>query len=398
MEPVIAILAYNRPEALRRLLVSLDSAIYPAKPKLFISLEGGASPEVASTAKNFRTPKLDVTVIERDERLGLRKHVIACADLASEFGSVLVLEDDLIVDRYFYYYASEALEFYDNADSIAGIALYSYEHNEFAGFPFRPMENGYSTYFMQVVCSSGQCWTKSQWESFKSWYEGENSSDIDAVDAIPLAVKNWPESSWKKYFHGYICSTGKNFVYPYSSFTTNCSDAGGTHIRNQSNIHQVSLGNPDRPRPRFDFCPIDVLDVVYDAYMEPVGNYVYQTLGIKNVQTDFHGIKPLALLKTSEYAITARNCRRSIAQYGYDFRPPELNLAFPIGNAQKEGWHLVKTAELQEHCRISTSFDRFSYFAGMSLMRRDFARAFVKKLIRASGRKIARKIGFKRSR
>jgi hypothetical protein len=78
---------------------------------------------------------------------------------------VVVLEDDLVVDRYYYLYASCALQHYRCDDRVAGIALYAPEYNEYASLPFAPMANGYSTYPMQMPCSWGQCWTREQWLS-----------------------------------------------------------------------------------------------------------------------------------------------------------------------------------------------------------------------------------------
>jgi GT2 family glycosyltransferase len=101
MKPVIIILAYNRPTSLRRLLGSIELAEYPDGVKLIISLEGGVSNSVREIANNFVSKKIAVSVVQHPTRLGLRKHVIACGDMALEQGSVIILEDDLIVDKYF---------------------------------------------------------------------------------------------------------------------------------------------------------------------------------------------------------------------------------------------------------------------------------------------------------
>jgi hypothetical protein len=378
--PVIVVLAYNRPKALQRLLGSLVAASYLKKPKLILSLEGGATPEVSTLARNFVTDALDVSVVEQSHKLGLRDHVIRCADLSLEFGSVIILEDDLVVDRHFYKYASEALQYYENEDTVAGVALYGYEYNELCGFPFRPMRNGYSSYPMQIACSSGQCWTRGQWAKFKAWYAGKLSSDIDAIEGLPLAVKKWPETSWKKYFHGYMVETNKYFIYPYLSYSTNCSDPGGAHIRSQSNFHQVCLASQERPPPTPRFCPVDNREVVYDAYMEPVGEFVYRALGLdrSTVEIDFYGIKPMSVLKKTRYVVTARKCSSVLSAYAYAFRPPEVNLSFPVERGEGMVWNLASTSALLEGLEAPASVARFSYFSGMRLMRRDLERVFVK--------------------
>lgn len=387
MKPIITVLAYNRHDALSRLLVSLDRALYIGKPELILSLEADSTKEVSAIAKNFKSEKLKITVIEREKKLGLRNHVIECADLSIDHGSVIVLEDDLVVDPYFYIYAHEALRFYEDHELVSGIALYGHEYNEISNLPFKPMYNGYSTYFMQTTCSWGQCWSRSQWQKFKNWYGNKKSADLDSIENLPQMVKNWPESSWKKYFNGYIVSNDKYFVYPYRSLATNCSDAGGTHITNKSNIHQVSLGYPFRSKPKFNFCPIERKDVVYDAYMEPIGYFINRALDISdisNIQTDFYGTKPLSTLKTTKYAVTVRKCENPIKVYGYDFRPPEMNLIYPKNKITDGGnnfWYLVKTSEIKEDDEVKLSYAFFSYFARILIGKWLFDRIFSNKKI-----------------
>ena len=371
MKPIIVVPAYNRASALKRLLNSIDSAEYIVRPDLLISLEGGASQEVVSVAKEFISEKLNVRVLQRPTRLGLRRHVIACADLVYDYESVIILEDDLIVDRYFYLYASQALDFYSQEDLIAGIALYGYEYNEFAGLPFRPMANGYSTYPMQVVCSWGQCWTRSQWNGFKAWYTEKDSTNLEKINGLPDEVKTWSESSWKKYFQGYMIETSKIFIYPYLSFSTNCSDAvGGTHVsKHLKNIQQVCLPTPERPHPIINFCPAENREVAYDAYMEPSGNFVYRTLGMTddNVTLDLQGIKPLSYLKKWKYAVSLRQASETLASYDFDFRPPEINLMFPQHNKNCV-WRLARTTSLKATNNIKLSLSGINAYTGMELM------------------------------
>ena len=93
MQPVIVIPAFNRARALSRLLESVGCAEYPDVVNLIISLEGGASEEVKSVAYEFKAHGLKVRVVEHEERLGLRNHIIECGDYSDEFGSVVVFED-----------------------------------------------------------------------------------------------------------------------------------------------------------------------------------------------------------------------------------------------------------------------------------------------------------------
>jgi hypothetical protein len=369
IKPVIVIPAYNRAQSLARLLKSVDDADYPEVVKLFISLEGEASADVQRVAFEFSSPKMHIEVIERPERLGLRSHILACGDLALEFGAVIVLEDDLLVDRYFYHYAVAALRHYSDEASIAGLALYAPEYNEYAGLPFKPMGNGYSTYPMQVPCSWGQCWSASQWSRFRNWYANATSATVLDTVALPGAVKSWPESSWKKYFAAYLVQTNRYFIYPYQAYTTNCSDPGGTHIIHGSDIHQVSFASQLRPLSETFVCPLADPDVSYDAFMEPCGSAVYRQLGLNRneVEIDSLGIKPIALLNKKTYALTCRPASNHIRQYPRSFRPIENNFSHPIKSAEQNVLSLVKSLHVVRRDAYRRSIEEYSYYAGINI-------------------------------
>jgi hypothetical protein len=343
----------------------LNRADYSNRPKLIISLEGGASSEVKALAHKFYSSKLDVEVIERKKRLGLRDHVIECGNLTKRFGSVLILEDDILVDPFFYRYAEHAMEFYQNESTISGISLYAQEYNEFANRPFRPMANGYSTYLMQVPCSWGQAWNARQWDEFMSWYVGKSSQYLDGLLSLPPAVKKWPESSWKKFFHAFMCEQEKYFVYPYASYTTNCSDPGGTHNYLSTAVAQVSMALPNRRSPEFDFCPTHFKEVLYDAFMEPVGDFIYREIGFSRneCELDLYATKPLSLLMQKPFVITAKAAKESIKLYNVRFKPHEVNL-WLCGTQKRVGeLRLARTQKLKKSMQLVNSFKLSNYYS-----------------------------------
>ena len=351
--PAIVVLAFNRPKALLRLLNCLDQSHIPPEATLILSVEGEADPEVLKIVKEYKTSQCIVEKVFLKERLGLRKHVLRCADNALKFGAVIVLEDDLIVDPYFYQYSVQAVDFYRGCDCIAGISLYSYEFNEFSKLPFTPMANGYSTYIMQVVSSWGQCWTDKQWSSFLEWYNKKSKSEISEIDGLPSEVASWPQSSWKKYYQSYLISNKSFFVFPYLSLSSNCSDHGGTHVKEQFNFHQVSLGSPNRCPPDFKFCPPNDTEVLYDAYMEPCGEFVYRSLGIdsREVTIDIQGIKPSELVKKKKYTLTSRLSKKGLVSYTWRFLPPEANIRYPLPYDRKSILNLVESQNLVTNSR-----------------------------------------------
>lgn len=399
MLPVIVVLAFSRPLALRRLLQSLSEADYPEGVSLIISVDGGANSDVVDIANNFSSNKITTRVIERKVQLGLREHVLACGDLSLEFGSIIVLEDDLVVDRYFYSYASKALEYYRIAKSVSGVALYGPECSEASRLPFRPMLNGYSSYFMKVPCSWGQCWTSSQWKSFRSWYVQKTAEDLRKIEGLPEYVKSWPESSWKKYFYGYMVESNKDFIYPYDSYSTNCSDEGGVHVVDGSNLWQVKMASDRRPHPTFKFCPEGVREVAYDPFFEPVGEYAYRSLGMSegDLVFDLQGMKPLSLIRKKKYVLTPK-CKRDAYDgvksrkeiFSHEFRPPEKNFNFPKSRYEEGCWFLIPTYACCEKNSLVWNQSSIDAYAGMAVFRKGIFFLSVKWTLSSLIKKIVR--------
>ncbi len=294
---------------------------------------------------------------------------MACGDYALKYGAAIVLEDDLLVDRYFYHYASAAANHYSEDKSVAGVALYGNEYNEYAGLPFRPMANGYSTYPMQVPCSWGQCWTASQWRLFRAWYASTSSDVCEMQPGLPQVVRDWPETSWKKYFAAYLVETNRWFVYPYQSFTTNCSDAGGAHLPAGTSIHQCSLASQARPEPVFTFCSIAAPDVAYDAYMEPNGENVFLLLGTSRLETaiDTQGTKSQRDIEGKKFVVTCRSVANPLRKYPRSFRPVEVNFAHPLGPSERGGISLAKTSETTLTGKYPLTLSEYEYYAGIHI-------------------------------
>ena len=117
-KPAIVVVAYNRPHSLTRILSSLLRMKNATEVELVISIDNGAPDNfgVRDIAESFEWTFGEKKVFYQEEKLGLRKHIIKCADLSQKYCSVIILEDDLYVSPYFYDYAVHALNFYGNDD------------------------------------------------------------------------------------------------------------------------------------------------------------------------------------------------------------------------------------------------------------------------------------------
>lgn len=363
--PVIIVVTYNRVEALKRLLSSLSNAYYreDENVKLVISIDGGASENVLSHAKDFEWKHGEKEVKYHTENLGLRKHIIQCGDLSAVYGDIIILEDDCFVAADFYNYTVQALDFYRNDSSIAGISLYSYSTNEYAQLPFTPVLNEYDNYFMQVPSSWGQAWTPEQWRGFKSFYD--TNPRIGSNDPLPEAVKAWPESSWKKYFYKYLVDKNLYFVYPVHSQTTNFSEAG-VHVLDEISFLQVSMFNPSGGF-QYTFSSISDSVNIYDAYFEPLISCLSK-MGVNlegDVAIDFYGTKQLSLIE-NKYLLSIKDCTSPIKKYGCKMIPFFQNVKYSVPGsvikyAPTNDFSIVqhKTKET-----IASNTDYFSFWIG----------------------------------
>lgn len=321
----IVVIAYNRLESLKRLLASLEKANYENdEVTLIISIDKSENPLVVDYAKKFVWEHGKIEVIAHEKKLGLRKHVLSCGNITERFDSVIALEDDIYVSRNFYIYTKQSIAKYENNKNIAGISLYTHQWNIGANRPFVPQHNGYDAFFFQYAQSWGQVWTKSMWSSFYDWYQ-VNSKIINNKDNVPNYIKNWPASSWLKYYNFYIADTNKYFVYPYIGLTSNFSDTG-THNTKPRNSYQVTLSYLQNKNYKFpDF---DDNALKYDIFFE-IENIAH-LIGLKNEElcVDLYGKKQN---NTKRYYLTTKSLNyKIIDSYSLSLRPHELNVVLSV--------------------------------------------------------------------
>lgn len=392
MKPVIIIPAFSRAYSLQRLLNSIENAKYPdIDIQLIISLDGGASEDVVQTAKTFTFTHGNMEVIERKENLGLREHILWCGDQTEKYGSVIVLEDDLFVDPQFYLYAKAAYKYYKNENRIAGIALHSPSRNEYFGMPFWPVYNGTTGFFMQVGCSSGQLWFKSQWKEFKEWYKINSSAEhLEKIIELPPNARNWPESSWKKYYSAYLTSSNKCMFYPYATYTTNCGDDGGHHLKQQNDSAQVRLSYLNRRCDQFTFPDFSPEEVSYDSYMEPTSGYLNKLTdaNLQECTIDLYGMKPIELLQYKKYALTSRQSKSPIKKYPLRYKPIEINLLFENEESNRGYIVLSKTDTLDIKSRDDVKIRLIEYFIEFSLHQRFIQKHLIRFYTKKKGSKI----------
>ncbi len=311
--PAIICLGYNRPLSLQRLLNSLALADYPSPNiSLIISLDHCESDKCYRVACDFVWNHGSKEVLLRPARLGLRAHVLACGDLSQKYGSIIMLEDDLIVAQSFYHYALAALDFYSSQNVVAGIALYSHRFNMVAQEPFAPIPTPFSSFFLAFPCSWGQAWTADQWKRFSDWLQANETFELH--EDLPASIRKWSKSSWLKLFASFCIETKTTWVYPFHALSTNCGDPGENAGKNGALFQVPLLQGISRtfPFPKFEETPAR-----YDHYFENSSTPLFEL--------DLYGSKPNNGYR-HDLLITRRPVKACQQSFGLSLRPWELNI------------------------------------------------------------------------
>ncbi|HEX9011459.1 MAG TPA: hypothetical protein VF804_13905 [Holophagaceae bacterium] len=284
----IVVVGYDRPHALSRLLDSLNLVAFDGhRVPLIISLDRSGDEAVTRVAEAFTWNHGEKAVRTFPERLGLKRHILACGNLTQDFEHLIVLEDDLFASPNLYRFAVQAIDRYRDDDRIAGIALYTHLWHVGCHRPFLPLDDPFDAFFMQYACSWGQIWSREKWRRFVDWH-GQHGDDFRPDPAIPPYVAEWSAHSWLKHHIRYCIETRRFFVYPRVGLTTNFSDKG-QHNLGGENGYQIPLQEPYAKAYRFP-TPGESR-AVYDAYFESM--VLGEALGIHpdELCVDLYGLK-----------------------------------------------------------------------------------------------------------
>ena len=319
----IVVVGYNRLREIKRLLGSLQDAIYETNEvPLVISIDASGKTELYDYVRSFEWKHGNKYVNIQEERLGLKEHIFQCGDLTEYFKGVIILEDDLFVSPYFYKYAQESLDYYKDDEQIAGISLYSPTTNALAQLPFVPIQDGNSVYAYQDVASWGELFNSRMWRGFRRWLN-EWNQDFVSVD-MPEVIKTWTKA-WSKFFFSYMIETNHFFLFPHISLTTNFNDSQGEHGEGGNPWTQYSLlmGTTN-----YCFAPSREL-VKYDVYCH---NYkIYDWIGLKpdELEIDLYGTKRVSDKKHYLLSVSILPYKL-LKSYALSMRPMEMNIKYQL--------------------------------------------------------------------
>lgn len=322
----ICCIAYNRIDSLKRLLHSLEKAEYNNnQPTLLISIDKSNTNEVENFAHNYVWKFGNKKIYTHTNNLGLRKHVLECGSRIKDYDALIIFEDDIIVSPYFYNYALQTIEKYQNDNRIAGISLYNFPINYQSRLPFNPVKSEYDVYMMNCAQSWGQIWMKKQWLEFMKWYE-QNNEEFNLLH-LPQALNEWPKSSWLKYHTRYCIEENKYFIYPYDSLSTNNNDIG-THIKKHSTNYFQSFLQLF-PKKNYNLPTLDECPITYDGFFEPKFLSRYLNIESSKLCVNLNETKNNSLYK--QYLLTRQILPFKIIKgFALKYKPIEANIIWDI--------------------------------------------------------------------
>lgn len=129
----ILLFTYNRPLHTKTTVEALKKNNLSQQSHLFVFSDAARNEndirkvkEVRSELKKISGFK-NITIIERETNYGLGNNIIdGVTKIVNEYGSVIVMEDDLVSSPFFLEYMNSALDIYQNTDEVISIHGYWY--------------------------------------------------------------------------------------------------------------------------------------------------------------------------------------------------------------------------------------------------------------------------------
>lgn len=315
----IVSVGYNRLKSQVRQLSALARADYSGYDNvpLVISIDRSGDTELYDYVRNYEWPHGDKYVIIREKRMGLKEHILACGDLTQYFKGIILLEDDIYVSKDFYNYTNQMEKAYGDDDNICSIALYSNEMNGYCWLPLVRLRNESDVFADQAVSTWGEYWNERMWKGFREWLA---KTDIPWTDIdMPHQIKEWTKA-WSKFFDAYMVLEDRWSIFPYTSLTTNFSDAG-EHGDANNTIVQVSL---QQGHKTYQTLPFEKL-VKYDIYSNNIGLADALNIPLEDICLDLYGVRPNEYNR--RYYLSVKKLPfKVVKSFGLYMRPHELNV------------------------------------------------------------------------
>jgi hypothetical protein len=163
----LALFVYDRPLHTKKTLEAISNNLLADQTILYVFIDGPKTNADENTIERIKETKnivkfsnccKELVVIERNTNLGLANSIISgVTELVNKFGSIIVLEDDLVTSKYFLSFMNEALQSYESENRVACISAYIYPVEEILP----------DTFFLKGADCWGWATWKRAWDNFE---------------------------------------------------------------------------------------------------------------------------------------------------------------------------------------------------------------------------------------
>lgn len=251
----ISLFVYNRLEHTKKTVEALKKNELAINSDLIIFSDAAKSESGVESIRVLRkylktiSGFKSVKIIERLENLGLAKSIISgVTEVVSEYGKIIVLEDDLITSPYFLRYMNDALNMYENNDEVISIHGYIYPVKQ--DLP--------ETFFLK----GADCWGWATWKRGWDLFEQDGKKLLSEIKRRGLGREfdfngRYPyvqmlksqilgfNNSWAIRWYALAFLKNKLTLYPGHSLVFNSGfDNSGTHTGNTSAFYTTIHTEP----------------------------------------------------------------------------------------------------------------------------------------------------------
>lgn len=239
----IAIFAYNRPIHLERVLISLQQNELFGSSKIYVFVDGPKNnndvkkiTQVNKILNNY-LKGLNFEIIQKNMNIGLSKSIVGGINFIFEVeghNRIIVLEDDIVVNKNFLKFMNFALDHFENKKSVWHIGGWQY--------PIDFKNNKENYLFFKYM----NCWGWGTWKNRWSFFEKNPKSLITQFDMRMIKKFNYDNShnffsqilgnyenkidTWAIFWYSTIFLNGGLCFYPRKTLCHNIgTDGEGTH-------------------------------------------------------------------------------------------------------------------------------------------------------------------------
>ncbi|MBO8460058.1 MAG: glycosyltransferase [Bacteroidetes bacterium] len=310
----IVLFVYNRPLHTEQTLMALQKNDFASESELFIFADGpkeNAAVEqiekIDEVRKIIRKKQWcgKVHIIESEVNKGLADSIVrGVTEIVNRYGKIIVLEDDVVVQKGFLRYMNDALNIYDEEERVMHISAYMYPHS---------CKKISETFFYNLPYPGGGWATwKRAWKYFcndandlykyfneNNLWEDFNTAGSDYLQYQLEANIRGELKTWFVKWHASILMKNGLTLYPHRSLTHNIGfDASGVHC-GQTNKFDGPLVSRVKVVKSNPICSKEGREIILDFYkrlnqptqrtfFQRIRDYLKRKLKVRNSSNIVH--------------------------------------------------------------------------------------------------------------